>query len=173
MSRASVAVLRLALASCCGLALAGCTNVVTGMTETLASDLTAAMLDNDDLEVVRNGAPAYLIMLDALLRSNADSPALLQAAASLNAAYGSAFADDPDQARNFADKALRLASRAACAEVPWTCEARTMPFAELRGAVADVARGACAGRLHLSRRRGPGGFKHTARIGTRWRSSAG
>lgn len=130
MSRVRVAFLRLGLATCCGLALAGCANVVTGMTETLANDLTAAMLDNEDLEVVRNGAPAYLIMLDALLRSNADSPALLQAAANLNAAYGSAFADDPEQARTFADKALRLASRAACAEVAWTCEARTMPFGE-------------------------------------------
>ena len=130
MSRIRAGGLRFALAAGCCLALAGCTNVVSGMTETLAGDLTAAMLDNEDLEVVRNGAPAYLIMLDALLRSNADSPALLQAAASLNAAYGSAFAEDPEQAKTFAAKALRLASRAACAEVAWTCEARTMPFGE-------------------------------------------
>ncbi len=130
MSRVRAAVFRLAVAAACGVAAGGCTNVVSGMTETLASDLTAAMLDSDDLDVVRNGAPAYLIMLDALLRSNADSPALLQAAANLNAAYGAAFAEDPEQARTFAAKALQLAARAACAEVPWTCEARTMPFAE-------------------------------------------
>ena len=130
MRRLRTAAIRLVFLAGCGLVLAGCTNVVAGMTETLAGDLTAAMLDNEDLEVVRDGAPAYLIMLDALLRSNADSPALLQAAASLNAAYGAAFADDPEQARTFADKALRLAARAACAEVPWTCTARTMPFAE-------------------------------------------
>lgn len=116
----------------------GCANVVTGMTETLAEDLTAAMLDNVDLDVVESGAPAYLIMLDALLRSNADSPGLLRAAARLNAAYGAAFAEDEARARGFANKALALGSRAACGEIEWMCSARTMAFAEFESGLATL-----------------------------------
>ena len=66
------------LAASTGLALCvmlgGCASLVSSVTERLAEDLSSSILDNDDLDVVRDGAPAYLIMLDALLRSNPESP---------------------------------------------------------------------------------------------------
>ena len=120
--------------------LAGCAPLVSSVTERLAEDLSSAILDNDDLDVVRDGAPAYLIMLDALLRSNPESPSLLAAAATLNGAYGAGFVDDPERQRSFADKALRLASRAACEEIRWTCTARTDDVATLEGHLPRLAR---------------------------------
>ena len=132
------------LAASTGLALCvmlgGCASLVSPVTERLAEDLSSAILDNDDLDVVREGAPAYLIMLDALLRSNPESPSLLAAAATLNGAYGTGFVDDPERRRSFADKALRLASRAACEEIRWTCTARTDDVATLEGHLPRLAR---------------------------------
>ena len=120
--------------------LGGCAPLVSSVTEGLAEDLSSAILDNDDLDVVRDGAPAYLIMLDALLRSDPDSPSLLAAAATLNGAYAAAFVDDPERQRSFADKALRLASRAACEEIRWTCTVRTDDAATLEGRLPRLAR---------------------------------
>ena len=119
--------------------LGGCTTLVSSVTEDLAEDLSSAILDNDDLDIVREGAPAYLIMLDALLRSDPDSPALLAAAAALNGAYGTSFVDDPERRRAFARKALELASRAACEEIPWTCTVRTDPVATLEERLPGLA----------------------------------
>ena len=126
----------------CGIALCvvvcGCTSVVSSVTGSLAEDLSSAILDSEDLAVVRDGAPAYLIMLDALLRSDPQSPGLLAAAASLNAAYGAAFVEDPERQRSFADKALRLASRAACETLPWTCTARTDDMATVAARLSGL-----------------------------------
>lgn len=126
----------------CGIALCvvvcGCTSVVSSVTGSLAEDLSSAILDSEDLAVVRDGAPAYLIMLDALLRSDPQSPGLLAAAASLNAAYGAAFVEDPDRQRSFADKALRLASRAACETLLWTCTARTDDMATVAARLSGL-----------------------------------
>lgn len=120
--------------------LGGCAPLVSSVTERLAEDLSSAILDNDDLDVVRDGAPAYLIMLDALLRSSPESPSLLAAAATLNGAYGTAFVDDPERQRSFANKALRLASRAACEEIRWTCTVRTDDVATLEMHLPRLAR---------------------------------
>lgn len=110
------------------IALGGCAALVGKATSGLADDLSAAILDSDDPAVVRDGAPAFLIMLDALLRSGDGNADLLRAAAALNGAYATAFVDEPQRRRAFADKALALARKAACADMRWSCEARAMPF---------------------------------------------
>ena len=58
------------------LVLSGCASIVSSVTDTLAEDLSRAILDNDDLATVRDGAPAFLIVLDALLTSDPDNPNL-------------------------------------------------------------------------------------------------
>ena len=73
--------------SCCAALcafLCGCASIVSSVTDDLAEDLSSAILNSDDVEIVRAGAPAYLIMLDAFLRSDPDNTSLLIAAASLN-----------------------------------------------------------------------------------------
>ena len=121
----------------CSLA-CGCSSVMSSVTEGLAADLSSAILDNEDIAVVRDGAPAYLIMLDALLRSAPDNAPLLNAAATLNGAYATAFVDDPKRQQAFADKALQLASRAACPRLAWTCSARSGDRAALTASLADM-----------------------------------
>ena len=111
---------------------------MSSVTEGLAADLSSAILDNEDIAVVRDGAPAYLIMLDALLRSAPDNAPLLNAAATLNGAYATAFVDDPRRQQAFANKALELASRAACPRLVWTCSARSGDRAALAASLAAM-----------------------------------
>ena len=124
-----------------GLVLGGCASLIGKVTDGIASDLSDAILNSNDPAVVRDGAPAYLIMLDAFTRQDAGSAGMLRAAASLNSAYATAFVSDPARRAAFAEKALRLAQRAACLDAGWLCDVRKMPFAELeqRAAAMTVA----------------------------------
>lgn len=117
--------------------LCGCASLIDRVTSGLAADLSNAILNSDDPAVIRDGAPAYLIMLDALGQEGASAD-LLRASASLNSAYATAFVADEARLRNFTDKAFRLAQRAACIDVAWLCEARTLPFDEFEPQAATL-----------------------------------
>lgn len=131
--------LRWAAVALACLAVSGCANLIGQVTSGLATDLSEAILDSSDPAVVRDGAPAYLIMLDALLRRGADNADLLRAAASLNGAYSTAFVTDEARRKAFADKALDLALRAACVDIAWMCQVRTLGFEDLERRVAAMA----------------------------------
>lgn len=127
---------RLAAATTAAAALCGCASLIDNVTSGIASDLSDAILGSNDPAVVRDGAPAYLIMLDALIGEGDASPDLLRASASLNGAYATAFVTDERRRLNFTDKAFALALRAACEDVAWACEARSMPFVDLEERIA-------------------------------------
>ena len=127
--------------ACVALALSGCASVIGNVTGGLVDDLSHAILESDDPATVRDGAPAYLLMLDALLRRNADSPGLLRGAATLNGAYATAFVADDARRRAFATKAFEFALRAACLEVAWMCDVRAVDFDELDRRAASLQAG--------------------------------
>ncbi|MFK7914282.1 MAG: TRAP transporter TatT component family protein [Pseudomonadales bacterium] len=110
--------------------LAGCTTVINSITEDLAADLTSAILNSQDLETVRQGAPAYLLLIDALLGEEPRNEVLLSQAAELNGAYASAFVDDPERAKLLAAKALGMAERSVCLGLRNGCQLRNRPFQE-------------------------------------------
>jgi hypothetical protein len=68
-----------------------CTSIVSNVTENLANNLAIAIMNQDDPELVRNGAPAYLLLLDSLIEGDPENPVILSAAANLYASYGSIF----------------------------------------------------------------------------------
>ena len=125
----------LAVAAC--VATTGCAALIGRVTSGVAADLESAILGSDDPAVIRDGAPAYLIMLDAL-GQDGNNPALLRAGASLNSAYATAFVEDLERRKKLTAKALRLAERAACLEVAWLCEARSLPFDEFEQQAATL-----------------------------------
>jgi hypothetical protein len=102
MSRSGLALLLL-------LPLGGCSLVVGSATSRLADDLSTGILEQDDVETVRDGAPAYLLMLDGLITGDPDNEALLLAGSRLYGAYASAFVEDPDRAGRLTDRSLRYA----------------------------------------------------------------
>ena len=87
----------------------------------LAGNLSTAILNQDDPELVRDGAPAYLLMLDSFVESSPDNEAALSAAANLYAAYGVVFVDDPIRARKLTVRARSYGQRALCAANKSAC----------------------------------------------------
>ena len=111
---------------------------MTSVTEGLAEDLASAILDNPDVAMVRDGAPAYLILIDGLLAQSPDSVTLLSQAAMLNSAYAAAFVDDLERSMAMHDKALGLAEKAVCRGVRDGCELRTRDYAEYEAWLAGL-----------------------------------
>ncbi|HEX4870077.1 MAG TPA: TRAP transporter TatT component family protein [Moraxellaceae bacterium] len=124
------------LAGLLGLAilLGGC----GGMATRFAGNLSAAMMDNDDPAVVESGSASYLLLLDALVRQDPESPAYRQAAASLNSAYAGAFVKDPARAAALTTKALNYASEGICLEHDELCGVRALPVDELKQRLAAL-----------------------------------
>ena len=60
--------------------LSGCTNLISGVTSQLADDLAASILNSEDIDTVKEGVPAYLLLIDSFLRGSPNSEDLLMAA---------------------------------------------------------------------------------------------
>ncbi|MBQ63301.1 MAG: hypothetical protein CMQ19_14690 [Gammaproteobacteria bacterium] len=115
----------------------GCANLVSGLTSKMADDLAYTILNSDDLDTVREGVPAYLLLIDSFLKSDPENKNLLLAASSLNGSY-SIFADD-ERAKLLTAKSFSYAVRAACIESARLCKFRFLEFPEFR-LVADGLR---------------------------------
>ena len=103
------------------LLLPACATVVATAGSGVAGNLNTAILNQDDPELVRDGAPAYLLMLDSFVEGSPDNEAVLAAAAELYSAYGVVFVDDPRRARKLTSRARAYGRRALCAAVEEVC----------------------------------------------------
>ena len=102
----------------------GCASIVGSATQRFADNLGSAVLNADDPATVRDGLPAYLLLLDGLLEGDPDNVGTLLAAANLNGAYAGNFVSgDLARAQRLAAKALGLAKRATCVDEPRLCAA--------------------------------------------------
>lgn len=107
---------------------AGCASLMSSAASGLADNLSAAVLNQDDPETVRVGAPAYLLLLDSFLEGSPEDPDLLAAAANLYATYGSVFAGDPIRAARLTERAHRYSTKAMCNSYAAACNWDGMPF---------------------------------------------
>ena len=73
----------------CMLLRKGAAQVVTPV----AKELSDGFMRQTDVELVREGAPAFLLMLDALAEAHPDKPGVLIAAADAQMAYAIGFLD--------------------------------------------------------------------------------
>lgn len=101
--------------------LSGCSSIMSRATGGVAENLTAAILNQDDPETVRDGVPAYLLMLDGFVAGSPEDTALLSAAAELYAAYGVIFVDDPERARRLTRRAWDYGQRSVCSANQSAC----------------------------------------------------
>ena len=104
----------------------------------VADSLSKAVLNQNDPEIVRDGLPSYLILVDSLVINEPDDAELLLAAARLNSAYAGAFVDDPERAKLIAAKALDYARRAACEELEDLCRAADKPLEPFSNALLEI-----------------------------------
>lgn len=123
------------------LSLAGCASIVGKATDRFATNLGNAILNNEDPATVRDGLPAYLLLLDSLVEGqtpgDAGNAATLLAAAKLNGAYAGNFTgDDPERAQRLSRKALDYAKRGVCLKDAALCAAMDRQQDEFAAVVA-------------------------------------
>jgi hypothetical protein len=118
-----------------GAYLSGCASLATNR---LANNLSQAMLNQTDPEIVRSGAPAYLLLLDSLIAQDPDDRGLLYAGARLYGAYAGGLVSNPQRQQRLTDKALAYARRGLCPETPELCRAMGQPFEAFSLALAET-----------------------------------
>jgi hypothetical protein len=88
---------------------------LTGCAVTRVGDnLPYGVLNHDDIELVGEGLPTYLLTIDGLIENWPDSTSLLSSGASLYSAYAGLFVED-------AGRAARLSARALLVPVIENC----------------------------------------------------
>jgi len=108
--------------------LVGCAALTRSATSGFANDLYRAIVNQDDVQTVRDGAPAYLLAVDGLIEGDSRDTDLLLTGAGLYGAYASAFVEDPARGRRMRNRALSYARRALCLDLPRVCERTSGPF---------------------------------------------
>lgn len=122
---------------CSLLTLGGCSSLINQQTSKFSDSLSASVLNSDDVETVRQGAPAYLILLDALVQGSPEDASLLAAGSRLYNAYAAAFVSDDKRSKLMANKAFDYARRALCQRQASLCAVDSMPMPEFETALAE------------------------------------
>ena len=120
------------------LTLASCSFIISKATGDLVGNLSAAILNNDDLATVESGGPAYLLMVDGLVQGEPDSVSLLSSASKLYTAYTTVFIKDKARAKKLTDKALSYAFRAVCTQRPEACSLRNIRYQAFLNIIAKM-----------------------------------
>jgi tetratricopeptide (TPR) repeat protein len=121
--------------------LTGCSAMMTSATGRLADSLSDGILNQDDPQIVADGAPAYLLLIDGMIQDNPDSITLLSSGARLYGAYASVFVKDPKRSLKMTEKALQYSVRAMCIKLKTLCANRDKPYDKYAKALSTVRRG--------------------------------
>lgn len=122
---------------CLGL-FSGCAMVISSATSDMMENLSSTILNNDDLELVEKGAPAYLLMIDSLTRQDPENKETLTTAALLYAAYADIFVEASKRSQKMADKALNYAIQAICTVQKDACNIRDLPFEQFETIITRI-----------------------------------
>ncbi len=109
-------------------------------TNGMAANLSAAIMNQGDPETVRDGAPAYLLMLDSFVEGAPDNAVMLGAAAELYAAYGVVFVVDTQRATRLTNRARSYGQRALCASNRSACGIDGLSFKAFENMLAKLTR---------------------------------
>ena len=120
------------------MSLPGCAAIMGRVTSGVADSLSSAVLNQDDPELVRDGAPAYLIALDGMIESDPKNLDLLMSGASLYGSYAGAFVEDPKRASRLASRARGYGDRAICVQKKAFCGLSDLRFDDFVPALADA-----------------------------------
>jgi len=123
------------------LTLSGCASLISSATSKMADNITLAIQNQDDVATVRDGAPAYLLMIDGLIEGDPQNEDLLLAGSRLYGSYTSAFVDDEARAQRLASKSLDYARRALCLELDSVCDASAQKLNLFEASLTTTSRG--------------------------------
>ena len=109
---------------------AGCSAIIAGATSSMADSLADAIINQSDPETVRQGAPAFLLMMDGFVGNSPKNGSLLQGAAKLYAVYGAVFVDDPVRAKRLTERGFNYGRRALCVRQKSVCDMHEFAYDE-------------------------------------------
>jgi hypothetical protein len=118
----------------------GCASLMASVGTKASAILSAGILDQEDPDTVREGLPAYLLLLDGLIHDSPDNEAMLIAGAKLNGAYAGQFIKEPERAKKMATKAFDYGLRALCGRRSAICAARSKDFPAFEAALAGTTK---------------------------------
>jgi len=120
------------------LLLGACASVMQSATNDMAANLSSAIMNQADPETVRDGAPAYLLLLDSFIAGSPDNPAMLSAAAELYAAYGVVFVEEQQRADRLTQRALTYGQQSLCASNKSACGIQELGFQDFEDTLAKL-----------------------------------
>lgn len=99
-------------------------------TQKLAGNLVSSMLNQDDPATVRAAIPAYLVLLDGLIKDDPDNTELLISASRLYGAFAKGLEDEPVRSRRLVERAKNYARTALCIKAYEICQSEEKAFSE-------------------------------------------
>ena len=114
----------------------GCASLVSGLSSRMANDLADVILNSNDVHTVREGVPAYLLLIDSFLLSSPEDVNLLLAAARLNSSY-SVFAG-PVRRKLLNQKSFDYSKKAVCIMDAQLCDLQSVNFEEFQRTVSNM-----------------------------------
>lgn len=118
--------------------LAGCSMIMSSATSDMMTHLSATISNNDDLDLVENGAPAYLLMIDSLISKDPNNEKMLYTAANLYSSYADLFVKDDLRSKKMADKALKYANKALCLSKKEACDLKSNSYEDFQSIISKI-----------------------------------
>jgi tetratricopeptide (TPR) repeat protein len=114
--------------------------MTVGSAAILLEDVAKSSYKQSDLRVIREGMPAYLMLIDGMVEAVPDNARLLITAAQAYASFASAFieADDKDYARALYERAKKYALRSL--EIRGLKNPVSKPFNEFEAGLNDLGK---------------------------------
>jgi hypothetical protein len=109
------------------LVVAACSSVSSAKRQ-FAEDLSATILSHDDPATIEQAVPAYLVLVDSMIRGDQENVGLLISGSRLYGSYASVFVDKTSRKITLSKRAFAYADRAMCLKKPEACDAKTMSY---------------------------------------------
>jgi TRAP transporter TatT component family protein len=115
-----------------------CSGCASTVTKSFSHNISESILNQNDPETVREGAPAFLLLLDGFISQEPNNREQLRAAADLYSAYATVFVDDKERSKILIDKALNYARSAMCIKHPAICDETIKSHDEFTGNINQI-----------------------------------
>lgn len=106
----------------------------------LSRNLSEAILNQNDPEIVRLGAPAYLLLIDSFIAGDPSDERMLRAGAGLYSVYTAVFVADAERALRLARRAEVYGERALCERRKSLCGLKQHPYEDYSVLLQDLGK---------------------------------
>jgi len=96
------------------LSLGACSQIIEKPLMSFSENLANAVLSQSDPQLVRDGAPSFILLTEGFIRQQPDSVAMRNTAAQMYSLYTAAFVNDPERSKRLSASANKHGAQAFC-----------------------------------------------------------